>query len=310
MSRRRAREHGDLVARLQERIAEGDYYEALQLYKTSYARLWTQDKHDEAQELLVAGAVAMAKHKERNAATELGELLLDSLEEQHRAADEKTLGMLVSIADAFQPSIEQIIFLKRAVRFSANSQDAQAKSLRLSLAKSHQVLEELGSAARQYASAGAVDDYAVLLQQWSAKGYKSEADLFICRAHASTIVTYANCSHCVELCGIRAWRRPKEAAELWSKLQNNNSNGDTSAVVTSPLQQYTSLLLALIKCVPKPVSEECAQAFTLASDKFANVLKRDPELEQMNVKIGEKYFGIQPEAPMGGLLGSLMQMLG
>jgi hypothetical protein len=49
---------------------------------------------------------------QRNAATELGELLLDSLEEQHRVADEKTLGMLVSIADAFPPSIEQIIFLK------------------------------------------------------------------------------------------------------------------------------------------------------------------------------------------------------
>jgi Golgi to ER traffic protein 4 len=46
----------------------------------------------------------------------------------------------------------------------------------------HTVLEELGSAARQYASAGAVDEYAQLLQQWSAKGYKSEADLFICRA--------------------------------------------------------------------------------------------------------------------------------
>jgi hypothetical protein len=76
--------------------------------------------------------------------------------------------------------------------------------------------------------------------------------------------------------------RPKEAAELWSKLQNNNGNGDTpAAVMTSPLQQYTSLLLALIKCVPKPVSEECAQAFTLAGDKFANVLKRDPELEQV-----------------------------
>jgi hypothetical protein len=49
---------------------------------------------------------------QRNAATELGELLLDSLEEQNRVADEKTLGMLVSIADAFPPSMEQIIFLK------------------------------------------------------------------------------------------------------------------------------------------------------------------------------------------------------
>jgi hypothetical protein len=91
-----------------------------------------------------------------------------------------------------------------------------------------------------------------------------------------------------------ARNRPKEAAELWSKLQINNSSGsdgDTPVAATSsPLQQYTSLLLALIKCVPKPVSEECAQAFTLASDKFVNVLKRDPELEQVTVLFNSLQF--------------------
>lgn len=52
------------MQRLQERVADGDYYEALQLYKTSYSRFKAQGKLDDAEELLVAGAVAMTKENE------------------------------------------------------------------------------------------------------------------------------------------------------------------------------------------------------------------------------------------------------
>lgn len=54
----------DVVQRLQQRVAEGDYYEALQLYKTSYSRYKAQGKLDDAEELLVTGAIAMSQEKE------------------------------------------------------------------------------------------------------------------------------------------------------------------------------------------------------------------------------------------------------
>lgn len=54
----------DVVQRLQQRVAEGDYYEALQLYKTSYSRFKAQGKLDDAEELLVTGAIAMSQEKE------------------------------------------------------------------------------------------------------------------------------------------------------------------------------------------------------------------------------------------------------
>ena len=54
----------EVIQRLQQRVSEGEYYEALQLYKTSYSRLEAQGKLDEAEELLVTGAIAMSKENE------------------------------------------------------------------------------------------------------------------------------------------------------------------------------------------------------------------------------------------------------
>lgn len=54
----------DVVQRLQQRVSEGEFYEALQLYKTSYSRLKAQGKLDNAEELLTAGAIAMSRENE------------------------------------------------------------------------------------------------------------------------------------------------------------------------------------------------------------------------------------------------------
>lgn len=54
----------DVVQRLQQRVSEGEFYEALQLYKTSYSRLKAQGRLDDAEELLTAGAIAMSKENE------------------------------------------------------------------------------------------------------------------------------------------------------------------------------------------------------------------------------------------------------
>lgn len=66
MSRRRKQgsKSLDVTQRLQQRVAEGDYYEALQLYKTSYSRLKAQGKLDMAEELLTTGAIAMCSENE------------------------------------------------------------------------------------------------------------------------------------------------------------------------------------------------------------------------------------------------------
>lgn len=54
----------DVVQRLQQRVSEGEFYEALQLYKTSYSRLKAQGRLDDAEELITTGAIAMSKENE------------------------------------------------------------------------------------------------------------------------------------------------------------------------------------------------------------------------------------------------------
>lgn len=53
-----------MVQRLQQRVSEGEFYEALQLYKTSYSRLKAQGRLDDAEELVTMGAIAMSKENE------------------------------------------------------------------------------------------------------------------------------------------------------------------------------------------------------------------------------------------------------
>lgn len=71
-----------LSARLEARIEEGDLYEALQLYKTSYSRYLNQgspEKLEEARVLLRQGAIAMAKHSEVSCRLRLLQMVLLSM---------------------------------------------------------------------------------------------------------------------------------------------------------------------------------------------------------------------------------------
>ena len=84
-----------------------------------------------------------------------------------------------------------------------------------------------------------------------------------------------------------------EAAELWQHLQAADS--ETLSPKSSTVVQFTLLLLALVRGLPDERTEECASAFILLKDKYAPVLARDPELEQMSTKVGERLFGLQPQ---------------
>eukprot|EP00611_Tribonema_gayanum_P028434 TRINITY_DN730_c0_g1_i3.p1 TRINITY_DN730_c0_g1~~TRINITY_DN730_c0_g1_i3.p1 ORF type:complete len:149 (+),score=31.53 TRINITY_DN730_c0_g1_i3:404-850(+) len=148
-------------------------------------------------------------------------------------------------------------------------------------------MDDIGPAARQYAFMGEMPNYLSLLRKMAERGYPSERDLFFCRAVL----------HLLSL------GRSQEAADLWSQLADDVPRG-------SSLVQFTGLLMVMVKHRPVPPTEESAQAFTMAKSKFANSLARDPELNQMVVRAGERYFGIVPAAPAGGLLGSIMSMLG
>mmetsp|Transcript_11869 Transcript_11869/g.17696 ORF Transcript_11869/g.17696 Transcript_11869/m.17696 type:complete len:308 (-) Transcript_11869:17-940(-) len=291
--------------RLKEEIEKGNYYEALQLYKTSFARLRIQGKKIDAYKLLTEGTISLATKSEKNAATELALLLIESLEEDFQKKDdakifvydlnevkqyekislEESCNMLLEIANSYQTSINQIIFLKRAVKFLGNNTNPKANGLRLKLAQSYETMGEYGLAARFYSTTGKVEDYASLLERWAVKGYKNEQELFFCRA----------------ILHLLSIKREEDAAKIWDLIARNFSN-------TSKLGQFTLLLITMVRNRPIPPTQESSQSFTMFKDTFNFYIQRDSEIVEIISKIGENYFGMSPSSS-GGLIGSLMQML-
>ncbi|CAM9373565.1 unnamed protein product [Pylaiella littoralis] len=311
MSRRRKEGGGskslNVVQRLQQRVSEGEFYEALQLYKTSYSRLKAQGKLDDAEELVTTGAIAMSKENELNAATELGLLVVTSFEENEREVDEARLSQLKRVATAMKPGVEMSEFLKRAIRWTRHARMEAAYELRLIMARSAVSTGNLAEAARYFAVSGCPTEYAALVKQWSAKGYLGERDLFICRAVLHTL----------------SYNRTEDAAALFdacaaSVLEEDAasppSDGVSSgqALLESPLCHFTRFVVELCQVrglSAGAASEEMAMAFNKLREAYKMSTDRDHNLTELLNRIGDVHFGIKPPQE-GGLMGMLGQLMG
>ncbi|CAM9914998.1 unnamed protein product [Ascophyllum nodosum] len=308
MSRRRKQggKSLDVIQRLQQRVAEGDYYEALQLYKTSYSRLKAQEKLDEAEELLTTGAVAMCVENERNAATELGLLVVESFEDNDREVDGTRLSQLKRIAEAMTPGIEMSEFLKRAIRWTRHADAEEACELKMIMARSALATGNLGEAARYFAVSRKPKEYAQMMRQWSAKGYPGERDLFLCRAALHMLSVSArgadNAAELFDACAV---------AILESADSCGSDGAAEQAVLESPLCHFTRFVIEL--CQVRHLAGTPSRDMVLAFDKLREVygpsLDRDPHLDDILNRIGEVHLGIKPPA-VGGLMGMLGELMG
>ncbi|CAN0430369.1 unnamed protein product, partial [Laminaria digitata] len=127
-----------------------------------------------------------------NAATELGLLIITSFEENERVVDETRLSQLKKIAEAMTPGVEMSEYLRRAIKWTSNTQMEAAYELRLIMARAAVATGNLAEAARYFAVSGCPTEYAGLVQQWSKQGYPAERDLFLCRAVLHTL-SYDRC---------------------------------------------------------------------------------------------------------------------
>eukprot|EP00752_Nemacystus_decipiens_P014330 g12749.t1 len=307
MSRRRkpGSKSLDVVQRLQQRVSEGEFYEALQLYKTSYSRLKAQGKLDSAEELLVAGAIAMSGENELNAATELGLLIVTSFEENDREVDDVRLSQLKRVATAMTPGVEMSEFLKRAIRWTRHAKMEAAYELRLIMARSAMTTGNLAEAARYFAVSGCPAEYAELLKQWSAMGYPGERDLFICRAvlHALSYDRTEDAAELFDTCA--TWVLEGHAASSSAGLS------DAQAVLESPLCHFTRFVVELcqVRSLAGGASKEMVMAFNKLRETYRVSMDRDQNLDELLDRIGDVHFGIKPPQA-GGLMGMLGQLMG
>lgn len=84
--------------KLERQLEAGDYYGALQMYKTLFMRLLKGDTPDAAQQekaadLALEAALLLIQHKQNTAATEMANLLVSVYVDFHHKVDEPRKGI-------------------------------------------------------------------------------------------------------------------------------------------------------------------------------------------------------------------------
>ncbi|RHY58516.1 hypothetical protein DYB38_000860 [Aphanomyces astaci] len=172
--------------KLEERLKQGDYYGALQMYKTLYSRYAAAGDHLRAIDLAHTAAVQLANHDQWTASREMGCLMLDLYVANKFPVDDGNKGRIKAISDAFHNACpkEEAEFLKNAVKWSKTIGTRQRgdPELQLWLPRVYTHEKDFTNANNHYLHAESPLEFAAVLVQHANEGYASEADLFVVRA--------------------------------------------------------------------------------------------------------------------------------
>lgn len=308
--RRRAAAAGGASARLQEQIAQGQSYEALQTARALFARYTAQGKPAAARDLALKVAVTFAEAGEAKSALDLARLYItgnsdggsakvmevegagaaedDSAHRYSQGGREKML----DLARRLPVGAEKVALLKGIFRWGVEETTEGDGEVNLELASALRSIGEHGAAAQRLAAAedpAVAPAYVQLIAEWAPAGYPSEVDLFVARAvidvlsgGGSGALGYARALSDVALADARLSPR----------------------LADSPVFHFTQILLDLLQYRHRQGSSE---AFKLLRAHYAPSLRRDPWLAKPLERVGEVYFGI---APPPNPMASLMSMFG
>eukprot|EP01084_Bolivina_argentea_P222701 376893_1 len=293
---RRNRGLESVEERLRERLRGGcDQYEALQLYKTAFARYKRLKKSEEGMTFIANGSIAFSQENEVKSAEDLANVLIAMLEEIQEGKndlEDHHMSLILQVANAMPMNPEKVKILQRAVSLASKcggkcSTLSKFKDVRLCLAVTLSHVGKNGPAALHYGAIMTSEDvvgFVEFLKGWSELGYGSEKDLFYCRA-------------AIHLLSIK---KANEALSFWKVV--------IPELPYSPLVRFTSALVELAAVAPQRATKESTNAFENLQDRYTNAIARDEGLKQLCTRIGEVYFGV-PEENQDGLMGSLMKML-
>ena len=266
---RRAR-RGGAAKKLELKLAAGDYYEALQIYKTLFSRHEAKGEHDEAMRVASGGVKKLLEHEQLNAGTELGLTMLENWIAHQRPVADSSVALVAELqalfaegAEAFK---ERLNFLRAALKWSTRAEGGRpsgAPEVHVLLARAYREAgaASYGQAAEHFARAETPEELADLLLAWSACGYASERDLFVARS-VLTLLAQQNLRDANAT--FAAFRARCDAA---------------GAPVDTPLAHFLAFLL-------QTCEREAAPLFQMLQQRYARSLQRDPEFGGLLRQIG------------------------
>ena len=266
---RRAR-RGGAAKKLELKLAAGDYYEALQIYKTLFSRHEAKGEHDEAMRVASGGVKKLLEHEQLNAGTELGLMMLENWIAHQRPVADSSVALVAELqalfaegAEAFK---ERLNFLRAALKWSTRAEGGRpsgAPEVHVLLARAYREAgaASYGQAAEHFARAETPEELADLLLAWSACGYASERDLFVARS-VLTLLAQQNLRDANAT--FAAFRARCDAA---------------GASLDTPLAHFLAFLL-------QTCEREAAPLFQMLQQRYARSLQRDPEFGGLLRQIG------------------------
>ncbi|KAG6611125.1 uncharacterized protein IUM83_15915 [Phytophthora cinnamomi] len=277
--------------KLELQLAAGDFYGALQMYKTLFMRLLKGDEpsaeqQEKAAALAQDAALTLVAHDQNTAAAEMANLMLSVFADFHQPVDDAHKQRVRLVAAAFEPkpqfSADLAAVLKNAVKWSA-AEGARKRGdpeLQLLLARAYRTAGDFSHAMKHFLHAENPQELADTLFQWSTQGYPSESDLYLARA-------------VLQLLSLENLRDANKVHEMYvAKCQS------AGRPVDLPLFNFTRFLLLTLERDALPL-------FQMLQERYAPALARDSSLKSYLSVIGQKFYGLQP--PRSGL-SSLLEM--
>ncbi|KAK2509058.1 hypothetical protein MC885_015031 [Smutsia gigantea] len=307
--------------KLRASVEKGDYYEAHQMYRTLFFRHVSQGRHAEARELMVSGALLFFSHGQQNSAADLSMLVLESLEKAEVEVADELLGLpmgaamlatvtglpasgevghrfvrdlaaglpqnlakLFSLMDPNSP--ERVAFVSRALKWSSGG------SGKLGHPRLHQLLaltlwKEQNYCESRYHFLHSADGEGcahMLVEYSTARGFRSEADMFVAQA----VLQYNKSS----------------ASVVFATYTQKHPCIESGPPFMQPLLNFIWFLLLAVDGGKLTV-------FTVLCEQYQPSLRRDPMYNEYLDRIGQLFFGVPPKqtSSYGGLLGNLLSSL-
>ncbi|KAF0740081.1 hypothetical protein Ae201684P_017062 [Aphanomyces euteiches] len=271
-----------VAEKLEERLKQGDYYGALQMYKTLYSRYAAAGDHLRAIDLAHNSAVQLAKHQQWTAAREMGCLMLDLYASNAFAVDETNKARIKDISNAFQNACpkEESEVLKQAVKWSKThgTRERGDPELQLWLSRVYTVEKDFTNANNHFLHAESPSEFTAMLLQHALEGYPSEADLYVARA----------------VLQLAALENLRDANVVLTEFLAKKP-------LDTPLINFVKFLLRTLE------KRDALPLFQLLQERYAYALSRDPSFRTFLQIIGQKYYGVQPPQ---SALSSLMSLFG
>ncbi|XP_036993760.2 Golgi to ER traffic protein 4 homolog [Artibeus jamaicensis] len=277
--------------KLRASVEKGDYYEAHQMYRTLFFRYMSQNKHAEARELMCSGALLFFSHGQQNSAADLSMLVLESLEKAEVEVAEELLESLARLFSLMDPnSPERVAFVSRALKWSGGG------SGRLGHPRLHQLLaltlwREQNYCESRYHFLHSTDGEGcanMLVEYSTARGFRSEVDMFVAQAVLQFL--------CL--------KNKSSASVVFATYTQKHPSIEDGPPFVQPLLNFIWFLLLAVDGGKLTV-------FTVLCEQYQPSLRRDPMYNEYLDRIGQLFFGVPPKqtSSYGGLLGNLLSSL-